>query len=374
MSKNNEHKFFGSKLKLLRRRRHITIRELSQFIGKTPRTIGSWERNERRPSISDIKILADIMGINANEISDIEDSQAFRKTKIFNSVLSTEDKMTELFETKLNIEQKVFLRNLFNQNKRTLHSEKVLEKELDRYRTVINSTPLAVYMKDSFRRYKLVNKYFIQLSNIPYHNIIGNTDYHVLPKEYKTVLEKVEDKVFKSLNPVYFYNASITENNYKKYLNITVIPIIENNKIVSLTGFIADISGRMNAVQNYKIIEHAIKQVSTVLWVRYKNPVPHVVFLNSGIEEIFGRSQKEFNRNPNIWKELVHPDDQLRVKRWTDQWIKSPENKNINNSMSYRIIDNKGKIKKVIDKRSIYLSEEGEQLICGSVSVITEDM
>ena len=46
-------------------------------------------------------------------------------------------------------------------------------------------------------------------------------------------------------------------------------------------------------------------------------PGEHSLFVNKAMEQIYGRPASEFIKNPNLWREVIHPDDQARVaKAW----------------------------------------------------------
>lgn len=45
------------------------------------------------------------------------------------------------------------------------------------------------------------------------------------------------------------------------------------------------------------------------------------VYYSKGIEQLFGYTNENFNRNPNVWKEIIHPEDAERVNRDDEQLL-----------------------------------------------------
>ena len=350
--------FFGKKLQSIRKKKKLTIRELAELIGKTERTIGSWEREERKPSLSDIRVMCDILGITIDEISDISQYTPKKKKDILDNVLSTEDKIQNLFEAKLNIEQKSFVYKLLGVYRGLRKNQEDLQNENLYLKKALNSIPIAIFIKDKHRRYSLVNKHFRHVAKN--NNPIGKTNDQILPDNLKNEFNQIDDKVYIKQEAIYSYITSFNDNNFIRHLNISSLPIVENNIVTTTVGCIIDISQQMNSIKNYKLLEFVIDNLSTAVWVRYRKPIKHLVFLNSAIENIVGFSQKEFNTNPNLWKEIIHPEDRIKVGEWSTEWLKKAGKTFFKEHRKYRIIDKKGIVRLVVDERSFFKDDDGE--------------
>jgi transcriptional regulator with XRE-family HTH domain len=363
------HKFYGRKLQALRKKKKLSINELAELVGKTARTVGAWERGERNPSLSDIRVMCDILGVGIEEISDSASYFLKKKKDALNTILSTEDKIQNLFESKLNIDQKAFLYSLLGVFRGLKKSQDELTMENDHLKKTLDSIPIVVFAKDNFRRFTFTNLHFKHVAICS--NAIGKTNEKVFSKSLNAELTIIEDKVYNKHESVYSYVATLDDNGFNRYLSISLIPIIENHVVVMTVGCIIDVSQRMNSLRNYKLLEHVIDSISTVVWVRYRKPVKHVVFLNSAIEKIVGISQKELNRNSNLWMEIIHPDDQVRFKRWSDAWFNMDDDVNLKKSKIYRIIDKNGEVRKVLDERAFFDDENGEIVDFGLIKDIS---
>ncbi|HJO92817.1 MAG TPA: helix-turn-helix domain-containing protein [Victivallales bacterium] len=368
-----DYQFYGEKLKEIRKSKKLTVSELANLIDRSPRTIGSWERGERRPSSSDIKVMSDILSVEVSALSNISSHIGKNKSyDLFDNVLSVEDKLHKLFEADLNIEQKAFLYRLIGAYKSLSKTVEITKIENDRFRLIIDSIPMAIYFKDQFQYYKFANRFFSYVSGTPVIDINGKTDEQVLPKQLRGPIRDIEEKVFKTGNPILYEQVIYDDSNYRKYLSVTVIPILEDkNKIKSLIGCISDISERMNAVKNYKLLENVIGHLSSAIWVRYRKPLPHIVFLNSTGDGIFGRSLKDFSNSSDHWLKFVHPDEQIEVRKWSDNVFKCMKVPHSINFNTYRIIASNGEEKYILDKRSCFINDDGELTDFGGLREIT---
>ncbi|MBF0206826.1 MAG: response regulator [Oligoflexia bacterium] len=92
------------------------------------------------------------------------------------------------------------------------------------------------------------------------------------------------------------------------------------------------------------------------------------IYLNSAIENIYGRPIQDFLNNPSLWLEVVHPDDRERVEQSTKTMLEH-DGKNI----KYRIIRPNGEIRWVHDRINIIFDNNGEPIGMGGISTdITE--
>ena len=98
---------FGSKLKELRKTRHISQDELGHIVGVSRATIGSWESGRRNISIKHLEILCNFFKLDINYFRD-ED---------------TKDEIIDLLER---------ARLLFNNDKLPLEAKQKLSEELMR--------------------------------------------------------------------------------------------------------------------------------------------------------------------------------------------------------------------------------------------------
>ncbi|MDD2695777.1 MAG: GAF domain-containing protein, partial [Anaerolineales bacterium] len=89
---------------------------------------------------------------------------------------------------------------------------------------------------------------------------------------------------------------------------------------------------------------------------------------NQSFERIYGSSVQEFESNPDLWLELVHPEDRKIAEESTEKLFKDGET-----SAEYRIIRPDGSVRWILDQTSLLLDKEGKPIQMGGIATdITE--
>ena len=65
--------------------------------------------------------------------------------------------------------------------------------------------------------------------------------------------------------------------------------------------------------KNQQQLQNIFQSLDDVIWSIDANTW-EVLYLNSAVESLYGRSLNEFIKNPNLWLEVIHPDDRVRVE------------------------------------------------------------
>ena len=94
-----------------------------------------------------------------------------------------------------------------------------------------------------------------------------------------------------------------------------------------------------------------------------------ILFVNAKTEDIFGLSAKAMKENPNLWVDIIHPDDQQYVKTAFDQFLETGDF-----HVEYRYIHQKSKeVRWINDQANLLVNQKGEKYrIVGSCKDITD--
>ena len=108
-------------------------------------------------------------------------------------------------------------------------------------------------------------------------------------------------------------------------------PIIENNKLVRITGVLQDIT-------ELKKVEEELEEAQKIAKIgHYNYDIKNDIFTNSYIiDEIFGFEEKTI-KHFSVWAEQIHKDDKQRVKKYFDEIYRNNEKFDT----EYRIINKK---------------------------------
>ena len=137
------------------------------------------------------------------------------------------------------------------------------EREEYQYRlqSILDNTPLTVFVKDLDGRYLFVNKSFLELLNLNNEDVIGKTDFDITTTELATQYKKVDDEVIRSLRSVES-EETINSETGGRHLLLTKFPLFDkNNTIYGVSGIAADytdkVQYRQKLITAKKKAEHA---------------------------------------------------------------------------------------------------------------------
>ncbi len=185
-------------------------------------------------------------------------------------------------------------------------TEEALRESEERYRTFIDSTSDMVFLKDENFRYILVNKKLATFFGKKEEEIIGKTDFELMPEEGAHNCSKTDMQVIESSSLV--ISEEITGD--RSYETVK-FPVRLSQDKTGIGGFIRDITERKEAVQ--KVIEseqslQAILTASPIGIGRVKNRV--IEWVNESMcrisgyafEELKGKSTRLFHESDEAFE------------------------------------------------------------------------
>lgn len=93
-----------------------------------------------------------------------------------------------------------------------------------------------------------------------------------------------------------------------------------------------------------------------------------LLFLNQAAQQIYGRPRSEFIENPNLWAEVIHPEDRIRVEAHLRELVDRGQIE-----QQYRILRPDGEIRWLQDRARIIYDSDGQPARVGGIAAdITE--
>jgi PAS domain S-box-containing protein len=89
-----------------------------------------------------------------------------------------------------------------------------------------------------------------------------------------------------------------------------------------------------------------------------------IVYLNPAVEWVYHRYVSEFRDNPQLWWEVIHPDDRQKVER---EWQAISAGRSIAWNLEYRIVLPDGEIRSVLDRAHVVYDRAGTPLRIDSI-------
>ncbi len=237
---------------------------------------------------------------------------------------------------------------------------------------IIDITPIRVFWKDRQSRYLGCNPAFARDAGKQYPSeLTGRDDYEMCWAERAERYRSIDKQVMDSGEPqINYEEMQITPDNDKIWVRISKMPLRdETGSVFGMLGVYDDITERKHAEELLRESEAKYRRLIE------NSPDTLYIFSNKSgglyyskrAEELLGYPLEHLLANPFLWSESIHPDDQAGIA----QTIKNTGTGH-EFAIEYRLRDSKGNWKWVYD-RSIQTSvKDGEVLIEGLVTDITE--
>ena len=143
-------------------------------------------------------------------------------------------------------------------------AEETIRNQKALLNTILTITPELIALKDKQGRYRLVNKPFCELLNLPETSIIGQTDDNLLPKKY-AILLKDHDKKVLSTGQKEVIDIQFMISNKPRWFNIYGIPWLdENEQIDGILYSFRDITSHkkleMELIDSKELLEKRVQE------------------------------------------------------------------------------------------------------------------
>ncbi|MDB9314534.1 PAS domain S-box protein [Spirulina sp. CS-785/01] len=150
----------------------------------------------------------------------------------------------------------------------------------------------------------------------------------------------------------------------------TVFKVSETGEVQQVLGIAHDISQRKQTEAALQESEAKFRQFATniedVFWL-YSLDKTHCLYINPAFETVWGYSCTQLYENPNLWFEVIHPDDRAAVL------AQLPRQRKGRCELEYRIIRPDGEIRWMRDRSFPVQNHQGEfYRIAGIAQDITQ--
>ncbi len=194
------------------------------------------------------------------------------KLKTAGNVLIQEQKFLRLDGTTVSVE--VSASPIIFQNEssiqviiRDITERKLIENELRKHQlevnTLLDSLPGMAFFKDKNLRYLIVNKIFCDAMGYAKEEIIGKTDFELLPLHIAEKYNADDLKVINSGNVLYIREEQVLINSKYVTIGTRKVPLKdENGNVIGLIGLGFDVTERKEAEEEIKKYSKELEEVN----------------------------------------------------------------------------------------------------------------
>ena len=219
-------------------------------------------------------------------------------------------------------------------------------------RSVIEAIPGSFYVLDAGGKLSACNRYvrdqIFDTAESDITDIIGIECIH--PDDRAMMAEKVE-RIMKNGEELITEVRVLLHGGpeYRRFLMTGSRMVIDSNPF--LVGVGIDISERKKVeedlLQSKERLDQVISQMDDVVWSASVDG-SCLLDVNNALEKIYGISIKEFYAKPELWIQMVHPEDREIAKASNEEL-----HKNGRAESEYRIVKPDGAIRWIFDRKSI---------------------
>jgi len=124
---------------------------------------------------------------------------------------------------------------------------------------------------------------------------------------------------------------------------------------------------RREAANRQEVFESLLASLEDVVWAA-EVPGSSMLYMNRAAEDVYGRPPSAFMRDPDLWRDVVHPDDREMAAVSSRMLFRDGSVET-----TYRIIRPSGEVRWIRDRKTVVYDEDGEPVRIGGIaSDITE--
>ena len=205
----------------------------------------------------------------------------------------------------------------------------------------------------------------------PRAKILGRTFHELFDEEFANTLEGLRTKVLETGQPeTYDYKSIVPEAN--RWFNAKFAMIYENGKPTKrLTVRVEDITSKKEAevklIRSEEKFRALTENIPGVIYLRKFNEASTILFLNSRVDDLTGYGPGEYLSGKMDFRDLIHPNDQERVRMEIERAVDQKSNF----SIEYRILHGSDNWKYVKEDGMPVVEEDGTITIEGFIIDIT---
>ncbi|QPC84158.1 PAS domain S-box protein [Phototrophicus methaneseepsis] len=193
-------------------------------------------------------------------------------------------------------------------------AEEALAEERNLLRTLIDTLPDAVYLKDVQHRFLLTNKSHTQLWESEFNeDFIGKTDFDILPHAIAEDLYAEEVKMFQTGEPILNVELPSRPNDENaQWVSASKVPLKNlKGEVIGLVGIFHDITERKR--RDRELQYYASVQASMSDAVIATDPEYHIQSWNPAAERIYGwRAEEAIGQHITKLLQTQFPSDEVR--------------------------------------------------------------
>lgn len=241
----------------------------------------------------------------------------------------------------------------------------------DLIRQLLDLVPDVVFLMDAEGRYRYANHTALEHLGRPLEEVVGRTNAELFPAAAaSTVRKHLEEALGSEQTRRYTYPLEMPSGETREW-EVDLVPVSEEQLgFPGVAGIARDITRlretRRELREERATLREIIEHIEEVIWCSTADK-DEMLYLNSAIEEVWGRNRERMYEEPRSWLEAILPEDRPRVE------AALPEQAEGTYDEEYRILHPDGQLRWIQDRAYPIRDEDGEVIrVVGIARDITE--
>jgi diguanylate cyclase (GGDEF)-like protein/PAS domain S-box-containing protein len=250
-------------------------------------------------------------------------------------------------------------------------AEELLRQQEEQYRRIVETATEGIWMLDADSNTNFVNQQTATMMGYTPEEMQGKPLFAFMDEEGKTLANLYLERRRQGIHEMHDFKFR-RKDGTDLWAILSTAPLLdEQGNYTGALGMLTDVTDRRRAEialrESEQRLDGILRSLEDVVW-SISATTHETLYLNSAAERIYSRSVMEFFDNPNLWMEVVHPDDQNRVRTATHTLRKKKSNE-----LEYRILRPDGDVRWLYDRRRAICDATGQVIrIDGIATDITE--
>ncbi len=193
-------------------------------------------------------------------------------------------------------------------------AEQSLRESEERYRTLVESIPQKIFLKDKNSVYISCNRNYAEDLKIKPEEIAGHTDYNFYPRDLAEKYRADDKTVIESGNTQRIEERYIQQGEERVVETFKTPVRDDSGELVGVMGIFHDITERRKANEALRESEERFRNMTNLLpqTVFEADDKGDITFANREAYQIFGYSEEDVARGINVLQ-IIAPEDRARA-------------------------------------------------------------
>lgn len=228
-------------------------------------------------------------------------------------------------------------------------TEAILKQSEARFRALVNSAPVGIFQTGPQGKWLFVNSRWQSMTGLTADDAMGTGWFQALHHDDRERVWAEWSQATQSHQEFSSEYRFQTPDGQVVWASGKAISLHdEMSEITGYLGTVTDISDLKQAEaaqqDSQQRLSSILDSLQDIVWSVAADSY-EMLYLSPAAERIYGQPIADFLEDPELWLQMIHPDDRSRVRAFTDSLLETGSNQ-----MEYRIIRPDGSIRWLLDR------------------------